>query len=134
MGRKKKQNNSEEKIVGYEVVRLNIRNMQKKDAKFSMTKSNLTTEKIKTRSSEIVRIVTSLNPDGCKKDDSKYLYIKDLVILKIGKSYNKYYQCLCEDRKDCEQDIGVFTLEIIEIDENDRQTVLETIRYKRLLC
>ena len=34
MGRKKKQNNNEEKIAGYEVVRLNIRNMQKKDAKF----------------------------------------------------------------------------------------------------
>lgn len=134
MGRKKKQNNSEEKIAGYEIVRLNIRNMQKNDAKFSMTKSNLTTEKIKTRSSEIVRIVTSLNPDGCKKDGSKYLYIKDLVILKIGKSYNKYYQCLCEDRKNSGQDIGVFTLEIIEIDENNKQTILETIRYKRLLC
>lgn len=134
LGRKRKQNSSEEKIAGYEVVRLNIMNMQKKDAKFSMTKSNLTTEKIKTRSSEIVRIVTSLNPDGCKKDGSKYLYIKDLVILKIGKSYNKYYECLCEDRKADKKDIGVFTLEIIEIDENNKQTVLETIRYKRLLC
>ncbi len=134
MGRKKKQNNSEEKIAGYEIVRLNIGNMQKNDAKFSMTKSNLITEKIKARSSEIVRIVTSLNPDGCKKDGSKYLYIKDLVILKIGKSYNKYYQCLCEDRKNSGQDIGVFTLEIIEIDENNKRTILETIRYKRLLC
>lgn len=134
MGRKKKQNSNKEKIAGYEIVRLNIRNMQKNDAKFSMTKNNLTTEKIKTRSSEIVRIVTSLNPDGCKKDGSKYLYIKDLVILKIGKSYNKYYQCLCEDRKNSGQDIGVFTLEIIEINENNKQTILETIRYKRLLC
>lgn len=134
MGRKKKQNNNEEKIAGYEVVRLNIRNMQKKDAKFSMTKSNLTTEKIKTRSSEVVRIVTSLNPDGCKIEGSKYLYVKDLVILKIGKAHNKYYQCLCEDRKDNKNDIGVFTLEIIEIDEDNNKTVLETIRYKRLLC
>lgn len=134
MGRKKRQNSGEGKIAGYEVVRLNIRNMQKKDAKFSMTKSNLTTEKIKTRSSEIVRIVTSLNPDGCKKDGSKYLYIKDLVILKIGKSYNKYYECLCEDRKADKKDIGVFTLEIIEIDEDNKQTIIETVRYKRLLC
>lgn len=134
MGRKKKQNNNEEKIVGYEVVRLNIRDMQKDNPKFSMTKSNLSTEKIKIRSSEIVRIVTSFNPDSCKKDGSKYLYIKDLVILKIGKAYNKYYQCLCEDRKTNKEDIGVFTLEIIEIDENNNQTVLETIRYKRLLC
>lgn len=134
MGRKRKQNNNEEKIAGYEVVRLNIRDMQKQDAKFSMTKSNLNTEIIKIRSSEVVRIVTSLNPDGCKKEGSKYLYVKDLVILKIGKAHNKYYQCLCEDRKDSEQDIGVFTLEIIEINENNNQTVLESIRYKRLLC
>lgn len=134
MGRKKKQNNNEEKIKGYEIVRLNIRDMQKDNPKFSMTKSNLNTEKIKIRSSEIVRIVTSLNPDGCKKDGSKYLYIKDLAILKIGKAYNKYYQCLCEDRKDKKKDIGVFTLEIIEIDKDKNQTVLETIRYKRLLC
>ena len=134
LGRKKKQNNNEEKIKGYEIVRLNIRDMQKDNPKFSMTKSNLNTEKIKIRSSEIVRIVTSLNPDTCKKDGSKYLYIKDLVILKIGKAYNKYYQCLCEDRKADKKDMGVFTLEIIEIDADNNKTVLETIRYKRLLC
>lgn len=134
MGRRKKQDSNKEKIKGYEIVRLNIRNMQKDNPKFSMTKSNLNTEKIKIRSSEIVRIVTSLNPDSCKKDGSRYVYIKDLVILKIGKAYNKYYQCLCEDRKENKKDIGVFTLEIIEIDENNDQTVLETIRYKRLLC
>lgn len=134
LGKKEKQNNNEEKVVGYEIVRLNIRDMQKQDAKFSMTKSQLNIEKIKNRSSEIVRIVTSLNPDGCKKDGSKYLYIKDLIILKIGKAYNKYYQCLCENRKTHKEDIGVFTLEIIEIDEDNNQTVLETIRYKRLLC
>ncbi len=108
--------------------------MQKDDPKFCMTKSNLNTEKIKVRSSEIVRIAISLNPNGCIKDGSKYLYIKDLVILKIGKSYNKYYQCLCEDRKADKDGIGVFTLEIIEIDKDNNQTVLETIRYKRLLC
>lgn len=134
MSRKRKQNNNEEKVVGYEVVRLNIRDMQKQNAKFSMTKNQLNIEKIKNRSSEIVRIVTSLNPDGCKKEGSKYLYIKDLIILKIGKAYNKYYQCLCENRKTHKEDIGVFTLEIIEIDEDNNQTVLETIRYKRLLC
>ena len=134
MGRKKRQNSSEDKIAGYEVVRLNIKDMQKQDAKFSMTKSNLNTEIIKIRSSEVVRIVTSLNPDGCKIEGSKYLYVKDLVILKIGKAHNKYYQCLCEDRKDNKNDIGVFTLEIIEIDEDNNKTVLETIRYKRLLC
>lgn len=134
MGRRVKQDSNKDKIKGYEIVRLNIRDMQKDYPKFSMTKSNLNTEKIKIRSSEIVRIVTSLNPDGCKKDGSKYLYIKDLVILKIGKAYNKYYQCLCEDRKNCKNDIGVFTLEIIEMDENNKQTALETIRYKRLLC
>ncbi len=139
MSRKKEQNSNKEngnkeKIAGYEVVRLNIRDMQKNCPKFSMTKSNLSTEKIKIRSSEIVRIVTSFNPDDCKKDGSKYLYIKDLVILKIGKAYNKYYRCLCENRKANKKDIGVFTLEIIEIDEDSNQKVLETIRYKRLLC
>lgn len=134
LGRKKKQNNNEEKIKGYEIVRLNIRDMQKDNPKFSMTKSNLNTEKIKIRSSEIVRIVTRLNPDTCKKDGSKYLHIKDLVILKIGKAYNKYYKCLCEDRKANKKDIGVFTLEIIEIDADNNKTVIETIRYKRLLC
>lgn len=134
VGRRKKQNNNVEKIEGYEIVRLDIRDMQKDDPKFSMTKSNLNTEKIKVRSSEIVRIAISLNPNGCFKDGSKYLYIKDLVILKIGKSYNKYYQCLCEDRKADKDGIGVFTLEIIEIDKDNDRTVLETIRYKRLLC
>ena len=134
LGRRKRQDNNKDKIRGYEIVRLNIRDMQKDTPKFSMTKSNLNTEKIKIRSSEIVRIVTSLNPDGCKKDGSKYVYVKDLVILKIGKAYNKYYQCLCEERKTHKEDIGVFTLEIIEINENNNQTVLESIRYKRLLC
>lgn len=131
---RKKQDSNKDKIRGYEIVRLNIKDMQKDIPKFSMTKSNLNTEKIKIRSSEIVRIVTCLNSDGCKKDDSKYMYIKDLIILKIGKAYNKYYQCLCEDRKADKKDIGVFILEIIEIDEDKNQTVLETIRYKRLLC
>ncbi len=134
MSRKRKQDNNNEEIKGYEIVRLNIKDMQKDNPKFSMTKSNLNTEKIKIRSSEIVRIVASLNPEGCKKDGSKYLYIKDLIILKIGKAYNKYYQCLCEERKSNKENIGVFTLEIIEIDEDKKQTVLETIRYKRLLC
>ena len=134
VGRRRKQNNNNEKIAGYEVVRLNIRDMQKDNPKFSITKSNLNTDKIRIRSSEIVRIVTSFSPDGCKKDGSKYVYVKDLVILKIGKSYNKYYQCLCEERKASKKDIGVFTLEIVEIDKDNNQTVLETIRYKRLLC
>lgn len=134
MGRRKRQESNKEKIKGYEIARLNIRDMQKDCPKFSMTQSNLNTEKIKIRTSEIVRIVTSLNPGGCKKDGSKYQYIKDLVILKIGKAYNKYYKCLCEDRKANKNDIGVFTLEIIEIDADKNQTVLETIRYKRLLC
>lgn len=134
LGRRKRQDSNKDKIRGYEIVRLNIKDMQKDIPKFSMTKSNLNTVKIKIRSSEIVRIVTCLNPDGCKKDGSKYMYIKDLIILKIGKAYNKYYQCLCEDRKDNKNDIGVFTLEIIEIDEDNNKTVLETIRYKRLLC
>ena len=134
MGRKKKQNSNDEKIAGYEIICLNIRDMQKDNPIFSMTKSKLNTEKIKIRSSEIVRIVTKLNPNGCKKDGSKYLYIKDLIILKIGKAYNKYYQCLCEDRKADKKDMGVFTLKIIEINEDNNQTVLESIRYKRLLC
>lgn len=134
LGRKKRQDSNKGKIKGYEIVRLDIRDMQKDYHKFSMTKSNLNTEKIRIRSSEIVRIVTSFNPDGCKKDGSKYVYVKDLIILKIGKAYNKYYQCLCEERKASKKDIGVFTLEIIEIDKDNNQTVLETIRYKRLLC
>lgn len=119
MGRKKKQNGNEEKIAGYEIVRLNLRDMQKDNPKFSMTKSNLNTEKIKIRSSEIVRIVTSLNPDACKKKGSKYLYIKDLVILKIGKAYNKYYQCLCEDRKDNKKD------NILEADEETFRSIYD---------
>ena len=41
MGRKKKQNNSEEKIAGYEIVRLNIRNMQKNDAKFKIGRAHV---------------------------------------------------------------------------------------------
>ena len=134
LGRRKRQDSNKDKIRGYEIVRLNIKDMQKDIPKFSMTKSNLNAEKIKIRSSEIVRIVTCLNPDGCKKDGSKYLYIKDLVILKIGKAHNKYYQCLCEERKASKKDIGVFTLEIIEVDKDNNQTILESIRYKRLLC
>lgn len=134
MGRKKKDDKNKEKILGFEVIRLDIRDMQKDEAKFCMTKSNLNTAKIKIRSSEVVRIVNCFDPDNCGKDGSKYLYMKGLVILKIGKAYNKYYQCLCETPKAKKKNIGEFTLEIIQIDENKNQTILETIRYKRLLC
>ena len=125
-------NVDDKKVLGFEIVRLNIREMENDTAKFSMTKSNINNNKIKIRSSEVVRIVTAFNTDNLKKDGSKYPFVKDLILLKIGKAYNKYYNSLCEKRKD--KDKGVFTLEIVEIDEKENITVLETIRYKRLLC
>lgn len=131
MSRRKKASDKQE-IAEFEVVRLNIRDMEKDTAKFSMTKSKLNNEKITIRSSEVVRIVTEFNPDNLTNDGSKYAFIKDLIVLKIGKAYNKYYESLCKNRKD--KNKGVFTLEIIEIDEEKNKKVLDTIRYKRLLC
>lgn len=122
-----------EKVSGFEIVRLNIREMQKKTVKFSMTESNLNSNKITIRSSEVVRIVTTFNPDNLKKDGSKYPFVKDLVLLKIGKSYNVYYENLCTERED-DKDVGVFSLEIVDIDADGKIKVLDTIRYKRLLC
>lgn len=141
MSRKnRKENKDTEKnreVSGFEIVRLNIREMQKKTAKFSMTKNNLNSNKIKIRSSEIVRIVNAFEPENLKKGNSKYPYIEDLIILKIGKSYNAYYEALCTGTKESpksEKDIGVFTLEIVNIDKNKNITVEKVIRYKRLLC
>lgn len=128
-----KKEGNENKVSGFEIVRLNIREMQKNTATFSMTKSNLESNKIKIRSSEVVRIVTAFDPDNLKNVGSKYPYVKDLILLKIGKSYNAYYEYLCE-RRENEQDKGVFTLEIVDIDKDSKIKVLETIRYKRLLC
>ncbi len=122
-----------EKVSEFEIVRLNIREMQKKTVKFSMTESNLNNNKITIRNSEVVRIVTTFNLENLKKDGSKYPYVKDLILLKIGKSYNTYYENLCTERKD-DKDIGVFSLEIVDIDKDGKIKVLDTIRYKRLLC
>lgn len=130
LGRRKEEKINE--VAGYEVVRLNIRDMEKDTAKFSMTKSKLNNEKITIRSSEVVRIVTEFNPDNLIKDGSKYAFIKDLIVLKIGKAYNKYYESLCKNQED--KNKGVFTLEILEIDKEKNKKVLDTIRYKRLLC
>ena len=33
-----------------------------------------------------------------------------------------------------EEDVGVLTIDIVDINEDGKITVLETIRYKRLLC
>ena len=120
-------------VSGFEIVRLNIREMQKDEVKFSMTKTNLNSNKITIRSSEVVRIVTAFNPDNLLRDGSKYPFIKDLVVLKIGKSYKAYYENLCTERKK-KNDIGVFSLEILDIDSEGNKGVIETIRYKRLLC
>ena len=120
-------------VSGYEIVRLNIREMQKKTVKFSMTESNLNSNKITIRSSEVVRIVTTFNPDNLKKDGSRYPFIKDLILLKIGKSYNAYYENLCTQCKE-DKDVGVFSLEIVDIDADGKIQVLDTVRYKRLLC
>lgn len=132
IGKKKRNVNVEEKVSGFEVVRLNIREMKMDTATFSMTQRNLNENKIKIRSSEVVRVVTAFNPDNLLTDGSKYPFVKDLILLKIGKSYKTYYENLCENRED--KDIGVFTLEIIDIDENGKITAIESIRYKRLLC
>lgn len=121
-----------ENLIGYEVIRLNIREMQKETATFSMTKRSLNENKIKIRSSEVVRVVTAFNPDNFKRDGSKYPFVKDLIILKVGKSYNAYYDSLCKERED--ENVGVFTLNVIDIDKDKNVSVLETIRYKRLLC
>lgn len=132
-----KENKEDKEVSGFEIVRLNIREMQKKTARFSMTKSNLNSNKIKIRSSEVVRVVNAFNPDNLKKDGSKYPYVEDLIILKIGKSYNAYYEALCTGTNESpknEKDIGVFTLEIVSIDENKNTNVEDEIRYKRLLC
>lgn len=80
----------------------------------------------------MTRIVTAFNPD-ILKTNKKYPYIKDLILLKVGKSYNAYYKCLCEKRENGEA-VGVFTLNIVDIDEDGKISVLDTIRYKRLLC
>ena len=119
-------------VAGFEIVRLNIREMQKDTATFSMTQRNLTSNKIKMSVSEVTRIVAAFNPD-ILATNKKYPYIKDLILLKVGKSYNAYYKYLCEKREN-EEDVGVFTLNIVDIDENGKISVLETIRYKRLLC
>lgn len=121
-------------VSGFEIVRLNIREMQKEAEKFSMTKANLNNNKITIRSSEVVRIVTAFNPDNLLSDGSKYPFIKDLIVLKIGKSYKSYYEKLCEKHEENEKDIGVFSLEILDIDSEGNKSVIETIRYKRLLC
>lgn len=126
-----KSKNKEVKINGYEIVRLDIRDMQE-GATFEVTKNNLNCNKIKIRSSEIVRIIAAFNPDSLKTDGSKYSYIKDLILLKIGKSYNKYYEQLCKKQDEGEK--GVFTLNIINIDEKRHEKIEEKIRYKRLLC
>ena len=136
IGRKKNRSVSNvdiKNVSGFEIVRLNIREMQKDEVKFSMTKTNLNSNKITIRSSEVVRIVTAFNPDTLFSDGSKYPFIKDLIVLKIGKSYKSYYENLCEERKE-NKDIGVFSLEILDIDAEGNRSVVETIRYKRLLC
>lgn len=97
-----------------------------------MTKNSLNREKIRIRSSEIVRIVTCFNPNNLKTDGAEYSFVKDLIILKVGRAYNKYYDSMCKDKST--QNKGVFTLEILDIDQEKNTKVLETIRYKRLLC
>lgn len=130
---KRKKDNKKQNVSGYEIVRLNIRDMQEATAKFSMTQSNLNHDKIKIRSSEVVRIVKGLCPENIIDGGSKYPYIKDLIQLKIGRAYNSYYDNLCKERKN-DEDVGVFTLEIIDIDVDGKISVLETIRYKRIQC
>lgn len=132
IGNRKRNTTKEEKVTGFEIVRLNIREMKKADATFSMTQRNLNENKIKIRSSEVVRMVTAFNPDNLLTDGSKYPFVKDLVLLKIGKSYKAYYEDLCENRDD--KNVGGFTLNVIAIDENKEITIVDTIRYKRLLC
>lgn len=130
---KRKKENKKQNVSGYEIVRLNIREMQRETAKFSMMQSNLNHDKIKIRSSEVVRIVKALYPENVIDGGSKYPYVKDLIQLKIGRAFNAYYDNLCNERKK-DEDVGVFTLEIIDIDQDKNIKVLETIRYKRVQC
>ena len=133
MKKKRQQNTNEtEFIQNYEIVRLNIRDM-KKGAIFDKTKKELDLDKITICSSEVVRIVTTFVPENVVFDGSAYPFIKDLIILKIGKSYKKYYQELCKNR--AAEDKGVFTLKILSEDkDNPENNETESIRYKRLLC
>lgn len=88
--RKKRQCSTKEMefIQNYEIVRLNIRDM-KDGAVFNKTPKELNLDKITICSSEVVRIVTAFAPENVSMDGSKYPFIKDLIILKIGKSYKK---------------------------------------------
>ena len=67
-------------VAGFEIVRLNMREMKKETATFSMTQRNLTSNKIKMAVSELTRIVAAFNPD-ILKTNKKYPYIKDLILL-----------------------------------------------------
>ncbi|MCD8090411.1 MAG: hypothetical protein LUD81_07305 [Clostridiales bacterium] len=116
----------------FEIVRLKIKDIDNKTATFQKTKKQLAKDKIRMRSSEVIRIVTAFNPENLKTGGSKYCYVKDLIQLQVGNSYNKYYDILCKNRE--EKDIGTFTLQIVDVDENNNKSVLEEIRYKRLLC
>lgn len=133
--RKKRQCSTKEMefIQNYEIVRLNIRDM-KDGAVFNKTPKELNLDKITICSSEVVRIVTAFAPENVSMDGSKYPFIKDLIILKIGKSYKKYYEELCKNRT-IEEDKGVFTLNVtFEDKDNSGNNKIESIRYKRLLC
>lgn len=122
-------------VNNYEIVRLNIRDM--KGAVFTKTEEKLREERIVINSSEVVRVVTRFSPQNTKVDKAKnvksrYPFIKDLISLKIGKAYNKYYDNLCKAREESEQ--GIFVLNIVKYDEEKKSTVIESIRYKRILC
>lgn len=114
----------------FEIVRLKIQDIDKKTATFRKTSKELTKDKVKMRSSEVIRIVTAFNPENLKTSGSKYSYVKDIIQLQVGNSTNVYYDVLCNNRE--EKDIGTFTLQISDADNN--KSVLEEIRYKRLLC
>ncbi|MDD3362793.1 MAG: hypothetical protein PHW34_14090 [Hespellia sp.] len=128
----------------YEIVRVDLKEMcavkeNERERVFSLTKKEVSKAKILTKENEVIRIVSAFNPlnkEVDKEDSSKYPYVRDLVVLKIGKSYKQYYNALCEGRD--EEDKGSFKIKTVNITVNDNgdSTITEigATKYKRLLC
>lgn len=82
--------------------------------------------KIKTDESELIRIIKTLEPKNNDIDGSEFSFVKDLLILKVGKA-KKY--------TDFQMTNGEFTLQVIDGQlENGEPNIIESRVFKRKIC
>lgn len=109
----------------YELVRLKLYS-DKSATVFNLTEKQFQQSKIVCTESELVRIICTLNPENSKKDKSQYPFIKDLLVLKVGKAVTAY-NGLTDTQ-------GKIILNIIEKDLQGKDRILSTTTFKRLMC